>query len=296
MRRNEEDAMGKRVAVVQAAPGSVNGATVLVDTSLLIEQQKRRQLAQPVQDALSHYRFKGASSYSKLEFKRAWVQRLAYIHGISRRPGVASVADVFGAINKLLSNSWQRRRVQTCVEVILGFFESSGESLSGYAQLALLRAHCKAAALTSFGTLCSTVTGEFKGTGCVRAEQPPRENVDGTLDVTIRRCSRNEIHCTVHKFFESNQAFFLSVADYADQVEDASSELRNMSNHIRKAKVDSTHLCDDKHCSKLADALIAVDGKDMDVFAANNDKEWKPLASLMDKPLLNPVTAKPRDL
>ena len=56
------------------------------------------------------------------------------------------------------------------------------------------------------------------------------------------------------------------------------------------AQRDSTHLCDSKHCAKLADCIIAVDGKKMDVFAANNDKEWITIAKTMATPLVNPVT------
>ena len=51
-----------------------------------------------------------------------------------------------------------------------------------------------------------------------------------------------------------------------------------------------THLCDNRHCARIADAIIAVDGRKVDEYAANNDKEWRLLARSMGKTLLNPVS------
>ena len=264
-------------------------ATILVDTSLLIEQQKRSHYAHPVREALAPYRFRGASSYSKLEFKRAWLQRLAWIHSRCRQPGVEKVLDVQDAINHLLVHSAQIRRVQTCMDAIYRFLEADGKSLSGRAQLARLRAHCKSAVLTGAEAIQQLVTGEFRGTRCVRAEEPPTEKPDGSLDVSIRRCTREDVRCAVDKFFEANKPLFMSIAAFVGGCEKPFDELLHMREHILIADGEPQHLCDSGHCAKLADALIAVDGKDMDEFAANNDREWVPIATAMKKPLVNPV-------
>ncbi len=263
--------------------------TVLLDTSLLIELQKRDKYALPVRQAISGFRFKGASSYSKLEFKRAWVKEIAYIHERCREPDMRSFADVVDRVQRRLSNPHQQRGVQTCLQAIAAFLEVTKGALSDRAQLARLRAFCKTRVLEAAIALREAITGEFKGTGCVRAEEPPTEHSDGSLNVTIRRCSPDKIQCRVHIFFSENQEHFAQLANEIDSNADASHELKTMREHIRLAQREAIHLCDDKHCSKLADSIIAVDGKNMDVFAANNDKEWITIAKTMSKPLVNPV-------
>jgi hypothetical protein len=266
------------------------GGTVLLDTSLLIELQKRDKYALPVRKAVSHFRFKGASSYSKLEFKRAWIREIAYIHTLCRDAGVRSIADVIDRINRRLASPHQRRRVQTCMEAFTAFFEFGKYALSDRAQLARLRSLCKTRVLEGAIALREAITSEFRGTECVRAEEPPTEHSDGSLNVTIRRCSPDRIQCRVHTFFSENEDHFAQLANEIDSNPGASQELKTMRDHIRLAQQEAIHLCDDKHCSKLADSIIAVDGKNMDVFAANNDKEWITIAKTMAKPLVNPVS------
>jgi hypothetical protein len=276
-------------------PSDVPGhfRTVLVDTSLLVEQQKRPKYATPVREALADFQFKGASSYSKREFKHAWLQRFAYIHTVCRLPNVQSLSDVMDHItHKLGSRSELRRQLQTCMDMMTHFLDLEASSISKRSQLARLRTHMKRCALDGTEAVSQMVTGEFKGTGCIRAEEPVTESPDGSLNATIRRCSPAKIQCQVHKLFESNQATFATLADYVDgHSTEASDELDRMRDVIRLAQKSPTCLCDDRHCVRLADALIAVDGQSMEVFAANNDSEWVPIASVMGKQLRNPVSA-----
>ncbi|MEE9294604.1 MAG: hypothetical protein V3W34_06560 [Phycisphaerae bacterium] len=266
-----------------------------MDTSLLIEQQKRAEYAQPVCKALRRFRFKGTSSYSRLEFKRAWLQRLAYIHALCRRSDIHSVNDVFTKINRSLSSQWQLRHVKTCVDAIGRFLEIDDRAISSRAQLTRLKGYCKHAILASAETLERMVTHEFDGTQCARARERPVEQPDGSIDVAIRQCRPESIQCTVHNFFELHKQDFKAIARHAEEMDKASDELKKLAQHTRLALKDPVHLCDDRNCRRLADALIAVDGKDMEVYAANNDREWGPIATVMKKPLLNPVTGERHD-
>lgn len=281
----------------QAEPNSsaatnLHAGTILVDTSLLIEQQKQSRQAQPVRDALAAYSFRGISSYSKLEFKRAWLQRLHYVYRACCDPECRGVFDVLGVLERRLAGNYQLRPVKTCLSAVVRFLELESRAISGKAQVARLRAHCRNAILSSSAALKEMATGEFRGTGCVRAEEFPTEHPGGYLDVTMRRCKPSNIQCRVHTFFTENRAKFSEIADYADHNPESSKELRAMRDHIRQAEKESTHLCNDKHCAKVADAIVAVDGKGMDVYAANNDPEWRPLAQIMGKTLINPVSGK----
>ena len=265
---------------------------VLVDTSLLIEQQKREKYAKPVRDVLKQYEFQGISSYSKLEFKRAWLQRLAYLHGVCRNPNVRGIPDVLDWLNRKLAYvPAQRRRLQTCLDQLSLFLDLSGTVVSPVAQLVRLKAHCKHAVLSSTEALSRLVTRnfEFHGTGCVRAEELPTEYPNGSLKVTIPFCKKEDIRCRMPEFFRKHIETLDAVAAYVDADVDASDEMGRMRDCIRAAKSDPTYLCERRNCGRLADAIIALDGKDMDEFAANNDAEWLPIAQVMAKPLVNPV-------
>lgn len=280
---------GKETVPVQGS-NLAAGKTILVDTSLLIELQKADKKALRVREALAPFRFRGVSSYSKLEFKRAWLRPMAYIHTCCCRAETRSVADVWEQIERRLSISFQRRQVQTCLQAMDAFLRAAHRPLSERAELARLRNFSKTRVLEAATALREAVTDEFKGTDCVRAEEVTKEHSDGSLDVMIRRCSPDKIRCQVHLFFTDNAATFALLAEAIGSNDEASEELKTTEHHIRLAQQDATHLCDDRHCAKLADSIIAVDGKKMDVFAANNDKEWITIAKTMTKPLVNPVS------
>lgn len=266
--------------------------TALVDTSLLIELQKRNEYAQSIRDMLGGYRFLGVSSYSRLEFKRAWVQRLALLHSICKRPKVTSLADVVQAILHAGSHPAQHRRLTTLFQAFEKFLRHGVARLPENVQVARLRAHAKNAALMSAAHLEDSLAGrygEFKATECIRAQEPVREKRDGSLDATIRTCSPSKIQCRVHEFFRENATAFAGIVAAIESTEKPSAELRAMAEHIRISQENPEHLCDDKHCRKIADAIIAVDGKDMDDFAANNPSEWETISRAMGKTLVNPV-------
>lgn len=279
-------------AVNQSQPSDGTFRKILVDTSLLIETQKATVESERVRSTLRQYPFKGASTYSMLEIKRAWAQRLGYLHSLCRRPDIQNVMDLIDKINILHSHPLNRRRVSTCLSAMSRFLRDDGPEIrTDRIGLIRLRAHFKNAVLSLREAIAEFVSGEFDGTECKRAAELPCERSDGTLDVSISRCRPNKIQCSVHHFFERHRRAFQALAAYVDDAKGASGELRTMRDHIRKAESDSAHLCDERHCCKLADMIIALDGRDMDAYAANNDREWEPIAKLMKKPLINPIRA-----
>jgi len=269
---------------------SADATTLLVDTSLLIQQQKREKYAAPVRKALAPYSFKGASSYSKLEFKRAWLQRFAYLHETSRRSDITSINDLIDHINRTLaSHPYQKRRLQTCLDMLIKFFDLNNGRISSRAQLSKLQAHCRRCALDSSAALAQLVTHFFTGTRCVRAEEPVTQQPDGSLDASIPRCKPAHAACAIRNFFTQHRTLFIQIANHVDALSAPSAELQAIRDNIRLALTSPEHLCSSSNCSKIADAIIAIDGANMAVFAANNDAEWRPIASALGKPLLNPV-------
>jgi len=165
--------------------------------------------------------------------------------------------------------------------------------------------------LSAYLELDRLVTHEFDGTQCVRAHERPTQAMNGSIDVTIPRCRATKIRCAVHGFFEVHREHFRRIAAAVDQrvefvraevAEKARGrpnqleELMRIRDTIRRADADPTHLCDIENCSKMGDALIAVDGvNDTDAFVANNDKEWRTLAEALHCELINPVIRQGRE-
>lgn len=263
--------------------------TVHIDTSLQIERCKAAKKANVVEDALSQFGFKSSSTYAKLEFKRAWLQRLSYLYYASQN--VNGLDELIGYINDQLSaHPLHRRRLSTCLQAVESFLSKIKEDLSPGAQLIRLQTHMRNAILGAYTWWDSSITHEYDGTKCVRAAEQPRQLAGGKVDVSIPQCRGSEIGCAIHQFFEKNREHFaaikLAVAALGGR---ASKELQEAKQIIEYAEKDPNRLCDDRNCVKLGDTLIAIDGLAMDCFAANNDKEWVLLSEVLAKPLVNPV-------
>jgi len=134
-----------------------------------------------------------------------------------------------------------------------------------------------------------SVDHEFDGTGCVRAKDREVRRQGENFDVAIPVCKPGKISCLIEDFFVNNQEAFLAIKAQIDSTDQASSELQNTSKFIDMAVDDPSVLCDSKVCSKISDAIIAVDGIRMDCFVANNPREWEIIAEALDKKLVNPV-------
>ena len=276
--------------MTHGAPDDHGATTVLVDTSLLIEQQKHPKSSEPVRKALSKYRFRGASSYSRVEFKRAWMRNAAYLMRTCEEAEAEDVTDVIRSItNRLGGNPHQSRRLNTLIEMINAFLGKDDSQFRSKAALAKLRTYCRNIILSGWEQYTRLVTGEFRGTGCVRATEPVAVDRLSSPSVTIRRCSPTKKQCLIDDFFIANRACFARIADHVKAMPECSGELTRAKDTIISALRDPTTLLNDANCSKLADCIIAVDGISMDVFAAHNDREWPSLAELFGKPLLNPV-------
>ncbi len=262
--------------------------TVLVDTSLLIELQKTIEEATPVRQALMPFRFKAASSYSRLEYKRAWICRWANIHAYCCQDGVNHIGDVLKRIQKAGRSRWGNRRLMTMLSQLIEFHGMDTSDLPDRVLVARLREHAKRRALAMSETFASELTHVFRGTHCVRAEEPVRERRTGSLDAAIADCRPDNAECRIEDFFIEHRQLFLRIADAVEKLDKPSDELAALAEHVRLADKDPTHLRDNRHCPKIADAIIAIDGHAMDVFAANNPGEWETIADALRKELINP--------
>jgi|GEM_PF-2414184 len=267
--------------------------TIHLDTSLQIERCKAERKAKPVAVFLKRFRFSSTSSYAKLEFKRAWLQRLAYLYSLSGE--VETVGELNGVLaDRLGSHPMHKRKLSTCLQAIEAFLKPSSGRISEAAQLARMRAHLRGAVLNAYSWWEASVTHEYNGTGCVRASERPRISGGGKLDVSIPKCQRSAVRCRVLRFLQDNQKHLKAIKAEIDRLgTTASDELKEAKAVLDAFENDPQRVCQDNVCVKLGDILVAIDGVSMECFAANNDKEWGPLARALRKRLLNPL--RPQD-
>ncbi len=262
--------------------------TVHIDTSLQIEQQKAEVKAGPVRRALSQYKFTSTSSYARKEFKRAWLKDLGLCYKATR--DAKQIGDVFENIRKSTYHAAAKRRLDRCISAANAFL-SANPSLPSDVAVIRLRSHLGESILGGFTKWGRSVTHEYDGTRCFRATERPTRASDGSIDVSVRQCKPSRIQCSVHEFFRQHEAVFSRIkAEIQSAESSASEELKGTAMMIDKAIRDSEILCDDKNCSSMSDAIIAVDGLNSSHFAANNDKEWRTLARVLGKTLVNPVS------
>jgi hypothetical protein len=269
--------------------GMGNGiGTVHIDTSIQIERCKAPKKAKVVEESLKAFRFKSTSSYAKYEFKNAWLRDLAYLYIASQKVG--RLEDLLGYISdRLGAHPANRSRVSRCLQAVERFLSQVPGSISYEASLARVRSLLRNAILGAYPWWDSSITHEYNGTGCVRAYEQPKELSGGKIDVSVPLCRQNNIKCIIHQFFERNKEHFLAIKQAIEKGSNVSDKLKRTKEIIEEAQKNPRHLCDDGVCRRLGDVLIAVDGLNMDCFAANNDKEWMLLADVLGKELINPV-------
>jgi hypothetical protein len=263
--------------------------TVHIDTSLQIERCKAPKKADVVERALEPYRFKSTSTYAKLEFKRAWLQRLAYIYAACS--DVTRVEELFGYVDdKLSSHPGHARQLTTCIQAIVSYLSKIRGQLTPEAQLIRFRSHVRTGIMGAYAWWDSSVTHQYHGTECKRAIEEPKELPDGKIDVTVPQCRRGKMCCGFHIFFKENMREFMKLKQAIEKLgQPVSNQIKGWKDAIEEAERDPLSLQDSKTCKKLSDAIIAIDGLDMECFAANNDKEWIFLSKVFEKELLNPV-------
>jgi hypothetical protein len=263
--------------------------TVHIDTSIQIERCKAPAKSNIVEQALEPYRFKSTSTYAKLEFKRAWLQRLAYIYSACFE--VKRFDELLGYINdRLGSHQGHARRLTTCIQAIESFLAKTQGSLTPTALLVRFRSHVRKGIMGAYAWWDWSTTHQYHGTECRRAIEEPKILPNGKIDVSIPKCQRGKTCCGFQIFFEDNKQEFMKLKHAIEKHgEPISNEIKVWRDTIKDIEKNPLFLQDSKTCTKLGDAIIAIDGLDIECFAANNDREWKFLAKVFAKELLNPV-------
>lgn len=239
-----------------------------VDTDIQIfRRHPDPRLKNAAETAIKSYDLVGTSTYAKLEFKRNHLRDLAYLWNKLRK--VSGLAELYPKLSKLTFR--QKRKLGRILDG-LGRITKKVED-RGIRLTEAERIECMLTELENIIEIDwerfdhrSQIDYLVDGTGCVRAQEPPKIASGERMEVSIPQCRRDRILCRVHDFFIENRSDFEAVRDAitsleSEQSERLTAELSRFKLHIETARTDSTHLCDDRICAKLGDVLIAVDGK-----------------------------------
>lgn len=267
--------------------GLLRAKAIHIDSTILFAPFKRQdEKIRQALAVLSEYEIKTASSFSRLEFKRSWLQDMNYMHSL-----LIKGHDPAGLLNAAKNALVQRpRRVSRILEIFNRAWDEVAQSTPKSHIASRLRDRLRIGILTNWKKFAGNVDTIFNGTACLRATEPPKlNNETGAIDCSVPSCRRKKIRCKVHEFHSANAGHFGRIRDITNADETASAELRESSRTSSNAAVDPETLCDDRTCKKMGDAIIAVDGASLPVFAANNDKEWSLIAKALGKDLVNPI-------
>ena len=201
---------------------------------------------------------------------------------------MAGIQELYGQIGRSFQGG-QKNRMTRCLEILEKRLGEVPQTVSLGDALLRLREHISLAILNSQAYWDRRVHHHFDQTGCVRALIKPRRQANDLIIFTVPRCKRSDIRCKINKFFISEQQTFITVKNAIDSLGDkASDQCKQASIELAKAVSDPERLCEDKNCARLGDILIAADSGSVSTLAANNDKDWIPIANALGKQLINP--------
>lgn len=154
-------------------------ALFLDTTAQFNRQSTRREIREEIEQLISSVQITGTSTYARLEFKRSYIQDLAYLHGKLRQFG--SLRAVFGHLARL--HPRQHRKLSRVLVHLERFYQDvpGGEREAVDAILLCIEANT----LTALEWFDESVDYVEDGTGCVRSKDAPRL-VRDHLDVTVR--------------------------------------------------------------------------------------------------------------
>jgi len=266
--------------------GDPNSTGIHLDTSVMLEQFKVASRAYKVVDALCPFRFKSTSTFARHELNRTWLTDLAFLYEQTRKH--RRIEDVNAQIGKSFQGG-QKARMTRCLEIMQAHMSVFPGSISLDAALARLRGHLAHAIVNMQAWWDRKVSHQFNGTSCFIAQVRPTMAQNGMVDFVLGRCKPKHIRCRVHEFFDKESERFRQIVAKVQSLEDASEQSRTSAETLRQAAGNSKHLCDSNNCRRIGDALIAVDCESVPVLAANNDRDWVPLAEVLEKKLINPT-------
>jgi hypothetical protein len=278
---------------------------LFLDTTIQVERSvgtEHPEMAPAIDELLAGYGFFLSCGFSRLEFKRVVIQNLwlilTYINERDTKSFVNALIRTTGLQQARRKNTlasilaWIERKVDRKIELALG--ESADEKLGIQAE-----AYIRVAIRSLWIWFDKKVDHVADRLDCRRAQEGPKPNPDGTLDVHIPQSQCRKKQCNNANFFREQMPILRklarSLAKLETQGKELTTELKAAKRAIESALSNPERLYDYTRCLELADVWIHLESLAAGVkdFATTNYKESQVLCPLLGLEMRRPLQADP---
>jgi len=229
---------------------------VFLDTSIHCSRLKGPLFVDRIARVLSLFRWRGTSTYAKVEFGNVILaQAQYYLRKLNELGSLRRLKDFIGNV---LPHSLHSAKVVWSFNLLENHYGRDEKECSERARLSLRRLM-----KLGVGFVEHSCDAPLKdGTQCYWAIRGVQRKRNGELLWQSPVCSRQHKRCKIDDFFVENRETFIRIKAAIDALPDdqKSNQLESFSAVIAQALADPACLLDYKTgCKKLADAIIAVD-------------------------------------
>jgi hypothetical protein len=253
---------------------------VFLDTSIHMASLKGTREAAKVASTLRQFKWKGTSSYAKVEYGNNILSAVTYFRNKLKELGSfealrSYVYNRLPALNRhqIKFKNWFSNLLSKC-------HEQDDKEATERAGLALASMW-----INGTGAVADSCDEVRDGTRCIWADQ---NSSNGEAWRRPSRCNRRGPRCRLPEFFVEKLARFHAIRGVIRELspERRTQELSNFADTIDAATGNPEILRDYSECRKLADAIIAVDSDGYLSFFTQNIRESDVLCGVMGQILL----------
>ena len=244
-------------------------AEVFLDTSIHCSKLKGSLFAERISWVLSHFDWKGTSTYTKVEFGNVVLSQAEYF--LRKLDEFNSLEQTLDFIGNVLPHGFHGVKVTWSFNLLRAYGTDDAECTER-AKLSLRR--LMKLGLGFVEHFCDGPLAD--GTNCYWAEKGVHKRNDGKLIWRTPKCKRDRKRCRIDEFFEDNKEIFERIKLAIDGLNETqlTSQLRGFSATIANALENPKVLLDyASGCKQLADATIAVDGMSYASMFSQNKAE-----------------------
>ena len=243
---------------------------VFLDTSIHVSYLKHGGFVRRIEEVLKLFEWKGTSTYTKLEYGQVVLSQAEYF---------LRKLDKLGTLDELMSFIANVLRTSSHGQKFVWGFNLLTRHYGSDPYDATRRARFYLKSLMRLGPafVDATVDKPLQdGTACFIAKQGVTKKQDGSLTWKTPDCKPSRKRCKVDEFFEGHRSVFEQIKREIDALDltRKSKQLEGFSEIIDEALRDPKCLLKYRNgCRRLADAIIAVDGRAYgSMFSQNVDE------------------------